>query len=330
MGRSDDTGLRVLQKMFQFLFKYPAAIFSKGHFVLLGTWPRWSLWLFVFAAIAGLGWLVRSRMGKAAPGVRNWRAGIIWLLQSALAALMLLLLWQPAITVAELKPQQNIIAVLVDDSRSMAIADNGTTRQAQAVKALDGGVLADLQKRFQTRLYSLDSRATRIASLHALQPSAPATRIGDSLKQLVAETTDLPVGAIVLLSDGADNSGGIDLDTISALRNRRIPVHTVGFGAEEVPHDVEINDAIVAPNALAEFAALRNGHFPPARLRRPEGHAHRPRWRQNAGLATDRHLPATAKSRPKTFSSTPATPERRRCNSRSTRCRAKRTAPTTP
>jgi hypothetical protein len=42
-------------------------------------------------------------------------------LQTLLAALLLALLWQPAITVAELKPQQNIIAVLVDDSRSMAI-----------------------------------------------------------------------------------------------------------------------------------------------------------------------------------------------------------------
>jgi uncharacterized membrane protein len=237
--------------MFQFLFKYPAAIFSKGHFILLGAWPRWSLWLLVFAAVAGLGWLVRSRMGRAAPGIRNWRAGIIWLLQSAVAALILLLLWQPAITIAELKPQQNIIAVLVDDSRSMAIADDGTTRQAQAVKALQGGVLAELQTRFQTRLYSLDSRAVRVSSLDALQPSAPATHIGDSLKQLVAETSDLPVGAIVLLSDGSDNSGGIDLDTISALRNRRIPVHTVGLGAEEIPRDVEIDDAVLAPKALA-------------------------------------------------------------------------------
>ena len=147
MARSGDLGLRVLQNMFQFLFKYPAAIFSKGHFVLLGAWPRWSLWLLVLAAVAGLGWVMRSRLAKAAPGLRNWRAGIIWLLQSALAALMLLLLWQPAITIAELKPQQNIIAVLVDDSRSMAIADNGATRQAQAVKALQGGVLADLQKK---------------------------------------------------------------------------------------------------------------------------------------------------------------------------------------
>jgi len=32
----------------------------------------------------------------------------------------------------------------------------------------------------------------------------------------------------VLLSDGADNSGGIDLQTISAIRRQRIPVHTIG------------------------------------------------------------------------------------------------------
>ena len=237
--------------MFQAFFKYPAAIFSKGHFILLGTWPRWSLLLLVFAVVAALGWLVRSRMGKAAPGVRNWRAGIVWLLQSAVAALILLLLWQPAITIAELKPQQNIIAVLVDDSRSMAIADNGTPREVQAVKALDDGVLTDLQKRFQTRLYSLDSHATRVSDLDALRPTAPATRIGDSLTQLTAETNGLPIGAIVLLSDGSDNSGGIDLDTISALRSRRIPVHTVGLGAEVVPRDVEIDDAALAPKALA-------------------------------------------------------------------------------
>ena len=237
--------------MFQFLFKYPAAIFSKGHFILLGSWPRWALLLLVIAAAAGLGWLVRSRIGQAAPRVRNWRVGIIWLLQSAVAALILLLLWQPAITVAELKPQQNIIAILIDDSRSMAIPEDGATRQAQAVKALRGGVLADLQKRFQTRLYTLDSHATRLANLDALQSSAPATHIGDSLRQIASDTSDLPVGAIVLLSDGSDNSGGIDLDTISALRNRRIPVHTVGFGATEMQRDVEIDDAILTPKALA-------------------------------------------------------------------------------
>ena len=58
---------------------------------------------------------------------------------------MLILLWQPAITVAELKPQQNIIA-----RAGGRLAQHGhrgrrqRTRQAQAVKALQGGVLGEL------------------------------------------------------------------------------------------------------------------------------------------------------------------------------------------
>ncbi|HMC59902.1 MAG TPA: glutamine amidotransferase, partial [Candidatus Solibacter sp.] len=56
---------------------------------------------------------------------------------------------------------------------------------------------------------------------------------------------------MVLLSDGADNTGGIGADAINALRARHIPVHTVGFGREHAGHDVELDDAEVAPRALA-------------------------------------------------------------------------------
>ena len=240
--------------MFEFLFKYPRAVFSKGDLVLVGAWPKWVLALFLVAAAAGLAWLIRSKLPQASPHVRNWKAGVIWLLQFAMAALLLILLWQPAIMVAELRPQQNIIAVLVDDSRSMSIADDGATRESQAVKALEGGVLRELQKKFQIRLYRLDGGMTRISKLDDLKTlaPAPATRIGDGLKQLAGEAADLPIGAVVLLSDGADNSGGIDLDTISTFRSRRIPVHTVGFGLEQVPHDIEIDDATVALRALAD------------------------------------------------------------------------------
>ena len=113
--------------MFEFFFKYPHSLYQRGHFALLGAWPRWVLVLLILAAAAGLAWLVRSRLAAAppnevAPNMRSWRSWLIWGLQTLLAALLLVLLWQPAITVAQLKPQQNIIAVLVDDSRSMAIS----------------------------------------------------------------------------------------------------------------------------------------------------------------------------------------------------------------
>jgi uncharacterized membrane protein len=237
--------------MFEFFFEYPRSVYARGQFALLGAWPKWMLVLLILAAAAGLAWLIRSRLARAAPVMRSWRAWVIWGLQTLLAALLLMLLWQPAITVAELKPQQNIIAVLVDDSRSMAISEDGFTRQAQAVKALQSGVLTSLNRSFQTRLYRIDSVPARIDSLGDLEPNAPSTRIGDSLKQLSEETSDLPIGAVVLLSDGDDNSGGIGMDAISALRARHIPVHTVGFGRERAEHDVELDDAVVAPRALA-------------------------------------------------------------------------------
>src|ERR1700693_2123857 len=174
--------------MFELLFKYPRAVFSKGTLVLLGAWPWWVFVLFLLAAGAGLGWLIRSKLPEASTQVKNWRAGVIWLLQFALAALVLLLLWQPAVLVAELRPQQNIIAVLVDDSRSMSIQEGGATRESQAIKALDGGVLTELQKKFQVRLYRLDGAMARVSKLDDLKTSAPApaTRIGDGLKQLAA------------------------------------------------------------------------------------------------------------------------------------------------
>src|SRR5579871_2134916 len=238
--------------MFEFFFKYPRQVYSRGQFALLGAWPTWVLVVLIVAAAAGLAWLTRSRTAEAAPVMRGWRAWFLCGLQTLLAALVLVLLWQPAITISELKPQQNIIAVLVDDSRSMAISEDGSTRQAQAIKALEDGVLASLNRSFQTRLYRVDSVPARIDSLKDLQPVANSTRLGDSLKQLSEETSDLPIGAVVLLSDGDDNAGGINPDAISALRARHIPVHTVGFGRERAGHDVELDDVVIAPRALAD------------------------------------------------------------------------------
>src|SRR5690348_17897690 len=143
--------------MFEFFLKYPRSVYAQGQFALLGAWPKWVLALLIVAAGVALAWLIRSHRAQAADTVRGWRTWVIWGLQTLLAAILLVLLWQPAITVAELKPQQNIIALLVDDSRSMAISENGATREAQAVQALQNGVLDSLNRSFQTRIYRVDA-----------------------------------------------------------------------------------------------------------------------------------------------------------------------------
>jgi uncharacterized membrane protein len=234
--------------MFEFLFKYPAAVFSRGQFVFLAPWPFWLLPLAVLAAAGALAWHVSRRRGL----LSALRAAAVWLLETALVALVLFLLWHPAISIATLRPQQNVVAVLVDDSRSMAIRENGTARLDEAKQLLNGGLLAALEKKFQVRLYRFGPDLERIDKLDKLTGSAPSTRIGSSLEQALAEASTLPLGALVVLSDGSDNSGGIDLDTISQIRRARVPVHTIGFGREHFSHDAEISDVTLPARALAD------------------------------------------------------------------------------
>ncbi|MGH9519938.1 MAG: glutamine amidotransferase, partial [Terriglobales bacterium] len=162
-------------------------------------------------------------------------------------ALILVLLWEPALSLAHLKPQQNIIAVLVDDSQSMARQG----RETQALAALRE-LLPQLQRRFQTRVYTFDANLHRATNLTAIAPHAPATLVGTSLDQLLQQTSDLPIGGVVLLSDGADNSGGLAPATIERLRSRQIPVQTVGFGNTTPAAGLEMEAVQLPARALAK------------------------------------------------------------------------------
>lgn len=238
--------------MFEFLFQYPASVFARGKLVFLSSWPLWLLGLAIVGgalALAVPAWRNRER---AAVGVKGLKLGVLWSLQFGLLALLLLMLWQPALSVSSLKPQQNVVAVLVDDSRSMALQEDGSSRKDQAAKVLTSGLLDQLRKKFQVRLYRFGDKLERVEKLEQLKSDLHATRIGDSLQQVIAESATLPIGAVLLLSDGADNAGGLDLDTMNAIRRRRIPIHTVGFGREKFNKDIELTDAVVAARALAD------------------------------------------------------------------------------
>ena len=237
--------------MFELLFKYPQAVFSRGTFVLLGGWPLWLLAVAILVAAAGLGYLVWNRTGGRMAGAKSVA---VWVLQTLLTAVLLAMLWHPALSVATLRPQQNIVAVVVDDSASMAQTDEagGATRRAAAESVLNSGLLNALKDKFQVRLYRLGDHLDRFDKLEQLNSSIPATHIGEGLKQVIADAASLPIGAVVLASDGADNSGGVDLETISEIRRQRIPIHTIGFGKEHAARDIEISDVQVPARALPD------------------------------------------------------------------------------
>jgi uncharacterized membrane protein len=240
--------------MFEFLFGHPARVFEKGSFVWLGSWPVWTLVALILIGGALLAWPVWRGRRDEAVKVRGWRAWVLWALQSSIVAALLAVLWQPAMMVATLKPQQNVVAVVIDDSKSMALADEagGKTRSVAAREVLSNGLLASLQKQFQVRLYRFDRTLNRLDKVDQLNAQGVSTQLSENLKLVAAESASVPLGAIILLSDGADNAGGIDWPTLSEIRARRIPVHTVGLGRERFDKDLEISGAEIPQRALAE------------------------------------------------------------------------------
>src|SRR6266853_4443488 len=92
--------------MFEFFFKYPLAVFSRGTFVLLGGWPKWVMWAgLIFVGLA-LAYLVHRRAVGSAR-VNAVRQAAVWLLQTLLIALLLLMLWHPALSIATLRDRKS-------------------------------------------------------------------------------------------------------------------------------------------------------------------------------------------------------------------------------
>lgn len=232
--------------MFEFLFKYPLSVYRKGEFLFASGLSVWLLILAAAAAAGGIWWyLQRSHSRLEQP--KQW---ILWGLQSAMAALALLMLWQPGLAVRSLKSEQNVVSVLLDLSRSMALAEGDQSRLQQAVAALDDGVIEGLRERFSVRFYGFSGDVSRLESLDALPDPGHATHIGEAVAGVLRESAAAPLGAVVVVSDGSDNSGSFNREVMAEIRGSRVPIHTVGVGRTSIPGDIELSNIDVAARAL--------------------------------------------------------------------------------
>lgn len=71
------------------------------------------------------------------------------------------------------------------------------------------------------------------------EPSATATNLSDGIRARIGEKDEERVAA-VLFSDGQHNEGRSPLETAKILGNRKIPIHTVGFGGTAAPEDLAV------------------------------------------------------------------------------------------
>ena len=246
----------VLDAIWAFLFKYRPTLFAEGQLALRPPVPE--AWILLGGlASAGLVGLVYWRAaGKAR--VRD-RAVLAALRLGALLVLVLALL-RPTLLLSGVVPQQNYIGILIDDSRSMRIADAaGRPRGQRANEALvdpASPVVRALQQRFRLRYYHFSQRAERLDPAAPLTFSGGVTRLASALDAVRAELSGLPHAGLVLVSDGADNATSGVTESLLALKAAGLPVFTVGVGQERFGRDLEVGRVALPRSALRGSALL--------------------------------------------------------------------------
>jgi uncharacterized membrane protein len=245
----------VVEKLFRFLFKYPPLMFQQGDL----AWGLSRPVLVAVAAAAAIALLaLLTYRGVSATERARDRAVLVSLRLAALAVL-LICLFRPALILKAAVPQQNFLGVLVDDSRSMSIADlNGQTRGTfiqQQFTGPNARLLDALSQRFVVRFFSFASSSDRVASAADLKFGGTSTRLGQALDRARDELSGLPLAGLVMVSDGADTSDAAIDETLASLKARSIPVFTVGVGQEHFAHDVQVT-RVETPRSVLKGTAL--------------------------------------------------------------------------
>lgn len=226
--------------IFEFLFKYRPTEFAKASFAF-GAPFSVIVVLLVVAVIAVAA--VMSYAGVRGKSSKRDRYVLGTLRVTALVVL-LACLFRPMLLLSAAVPQRNYVGVLVDDSRSMRIADKNGKARTDWVEQQFGGpdsvLLKKLREKFIVRLFKFSSSAQRIDSLRDVTFGANETHLGDAVEQARQELDGVPLSGLVVLSDGADNSRAPLGDELLSLRAKSVPIFAVGLGADKFDKDIEI------------------------------------------------------------------------------------------
>ena len=115
----------MMDRIFEFLFKYRPLVFEQGDFTFAAPGTV-RLWL-IAAGVIGAAAVASYTIARAKSTVVD--RGVMAGLRVALFALLVFCLLQPAIILSTVVPQQNFVGVLIDDSQSMLLPDeSGTPR----------------------------------------------------------------------------------------------------------------------------------------------------------------------------------------------------------
>ena len=234
---------------------------SDWSFRLADLWePTWPLLVLLLMLVGNYGWQYRRDAQRLTRG-RRW---LLTGLRLAIVVLIVLMLVKPALSIAHTEKRTPVVAVLVDESLSMAYPDarndplvpaggNRAERsrfvvaRTAAHQLLEQGVSKD----HRVLVYKFSGNPERISEVAAgnakpqaalrqalTVPTGAHSNPGDALVDVLRELAGNKVARVILISDGRSTatpqSGAVTLEEAGRrFKQAGVPVSTIATGTAE-------------------------------------------------------------------------------------------------
>ena len=244
----------MLESLFEFLFKYRPLLFQQGDVAFRASWL--GLLALVPAAVAG--YLIFRTYANVRGNSRRLDRTMLTAIRLGALGVLAVCLLRPVLVLSSVVPQENFLGVLIDDSRSMQIADVADTPRSEAVHAMFGAesdVLAALADRFALRFFRFSSDTDRIAEVGGLTYEGTRTHVGQALGRAHEELSGVPLSGLVVVTDGADNALQGVGEALLPLQAAGVPVFPVGLGREQFDRDIQMS-RVETPLRVLKDASL--------------------------------------------------------------------------
>ncbi|MGA2618704.1 MAG: hypothetical protein ABSF26_13910 [Thermoguttaceae bacterium] len=240
---------------------------------LAGRWP-WPPWLTLLAAAAAIAFVVAIYLREGRHTSRRYRLALAVVRLAALAVVAAMV---AQVEISLRRTGLPLVAVLLDDSRSMAMLDNypqplreslvrrlthapPQARQltrwnlARGLLAEDqGAVLAELAESYKLRFYFLTGlRASRrsdvpgiLEELAAAEPTGDSTPLGAAVRGVLDDLRGTSPAAVILLTDGINTEGPTLAEAAAYARRKAVPLFFVGIGSDQPVREVKLSDLLV-------------------------------------------------------------------------------------
>ncbi|MCY4028093.1 MAG: glutamine amidotransferase [Acidobacteria bacterium] len=242
----------MFEPIFEFLFKYRPLVFEQGDFAIRAPWA------IALGAAAVAGALTLRTYAQVRGNSQPLDRAVLAAIRLGAIAVVAFCLLQPVVVLSSVVPQQNFLGVLVDDSRSMQIADRDETERLRFVEdrfRAGGDLRTALEERFALRFFGFSTETDRLGDVDELTYRGTRTHLGQALERAHEELTGVPLSGLVVVTDGADNADGGLGESLLPIQAAGIPVFTVGLGRETFDRDIQLS-RVETPRRVLRGAAL--------------------------------------------------------------------------